>query len=158
MELLLAYDRLNEVSELIKEFTDGILAHGDDVKQCLRAQNLTHEIENLQQTYALPYGRLYLALSESKAAGCAGLVRTNDAYCEIKRLYVRPAFRGRHLSSAILDQLIQDARQIGYQFIRLDTFPFMDTAIKLYEKYGFFPIARYNNNPAKTALFMQLNL
>ena len=149
MELLLAYDRLNDVAALIKEYTKELLAHGDDVKQCLHTQNLEHEIENLQQTYALPYGRLYLALSGGEIAGCAGLTRTNDAYCEMKRFYIRPAFRGRHFSNLIIQHLIQDARQIGYQFIRLDTFPFLDTAIKLYQKYGFFPIERYNNNPAK---------
>ena len=57
-----------------------------------------------------------------------------------------------------MDQIIEDAKQIGYKYMRLDTFPFMQTAIKMYEQYGFYCIDRYNDNPAKSAVFMQLDL
>lgn len=158
MELVLAYDRLSEFMELVTEYTNSILEHGDDVKQCLNSQNLDAEIKDLQSKYGLPYGRLYLALEGGRAAGCVALTGNDDDYCEIKRLYVRPEFRGRQLSKMLTKQVIHDAKSIGYKHVRLDTFPFMDRAIKLYERFGFYYIDRYNDNPAKTAVFMQLDL
>ncbi len=76
----------------------------------------------------------------------------------MKRLYVRPGNRGRHIGGALVERLIADARDIGYRHMRLDTFPFMESAIRLYRRYGFYDIPRYNDNPAPTALFMQLDL
>lgn len=66
--------------------------------------------------------------------------------------------RGMGISKALIEKVIDDAREIGYKYMRLDTFPFMKSAIKLYEKYGFYYIEKYNDNPAETAVFMQLNL
>ena len=62
------------------------------------------------------------------------------------------------ISKALVETVIKDAKEIGYKHMRLDTFPFMASAIKLYEKYGFHYIERYNDNPAETAIFMQLDL
>ena len=62
------------------------------------------------------------------------------------------------ISKALVEIIIKDAKKIGYKHMRLDTFPFMSSAIKLYEKYGFYYIDRYNDNPAETAIFMQLDL
>ena len=92
------------------------------------------------------------------SAGCAALLRNDEEFCELKRLYVRPAFRGLRLGSLLLEKAIGDARSIGYKHIRLDTFPSMETAIRLYETYGFYRIGKYNDNPAETAVFMQLDL
>ena len=115
-------------------------------------------MKDIEKKYSLPYGRLYLAADEEKIAGCVGLAKNNEIYCEIKRLYVRPEFRGRQISRRLIEKVINDARDIGYKYIRLDTFPFMQEAISLYKKYGFYYIERYNNNPAETAVFMQLDL
>lgn len=158
MEIVLGYDRPKEVLELVTEYTNTILQQGDEVKQCLSSQHLEEELKDMEKKYGLPYGRLYLAVIDGGAAGCGALTRTDENYCEMKRLYVRPKFRGQHISRALTDRIIKDAREIGYQYMRLDTFPFMETAIKLYEKYGFYYIKRYNDNPAKTAVFMQLDL
>ena len=158
MELELAYDKLEEVLALVKEYTDLILEQGDDVKECLDSQHLKDEISDIKKKYALPDGRLYLVTIDGKAAGCVGLTRNDDAYCEVKRLYVRPEYRGQHLGEILMNQVISDAKDIGYQYMRLDTFPFMQSAIKLYEKCGFHYIEKYNDNPARTAIFMQLDL
>lgn len=158
VEIVLAYDRQRQILELVKEYTDMILQQSEEVKQCLSSQHLSEELRDMQKKYGLPGGRMYLALVGGKAAGCVALTRNDDEYCEIKRLYVRPEYRGRRISSALTRQVINDAREIGYQYMRLDTFPFMDKAIKLYETFGFYSIERYNDNPAKTAVFMQLNL
>ena len=158
MEILLAYDNLDDVLKLVEEYTNMLLEHGDEVKECLKSQHLDDELNDLQKKYALPDGRLYLVRVDGETAGCVGLTRNDEDYCELKRLYVRPEFRGKHLSKALIEKVIDDAKSIGYKYMRLDTFPFMKAAIKLYEKYGFEYIENYNGNPAKTALFMQLTL
>lgn len=159
LELISAYDRIPELSELIREYTDAILAQGDDVRKCLAVQHLDEELRDLPRKYAPPYSRLYLAVSDNGTpAGCAALLRNDEEFCELKRLYVRPAFRGLRLGSLLLEKAIGDARSIGYKHIRLDTFPSMETAIRLYETYGFYRIGKYNDNPAETAVFMQLDL
>ena len=158
MEIILAYDKIDELLKLVKEYTDSILMYGDDVKKCLKSQHIDDELKDIEKKYSLPYGRLYLAADEEKIAGCVGLTKNNEIYCEIKRLYVRPEFRGRQISRRLIEKVINDARDIGYKDIRLDTFPFMQEAISLYKKYGFYYIERYNDNPAETAVFMQLDL
>lgn len=159
MELVLAYDRLKDVLTLLKEYTDMILEQGgDEVRECLKAQHLDDELADVQKKYALPNGRLYLALADDRPAGCVGLARNDDDYCEIKRLYIRPEYRGQHLSHILINRIIEDAGSLGYKHMRLDTFPFMDTAVRIYRKYGFYNIERYNDNLAKTAVFMQLDL
>ncbi|WP_419750713.1 GNAT family N-acetyltransferase [Terrisporobacter petrolearius] len=158
MNIVLAYDREKEIRELVVEYTDMIIKPGNDVKECLSSQNLDEELKDMKNKYSLPYGRMYLAIVKDEAAGCVALTKNDNEYCEIKRLYVRPKFRGKGISKALTEQVISDARKIGYKYMRLDTFPFMSSAIKLYEKYGFRIIDRYNDNPAKTAIFMQLDL
>lgn len=158
MELVLAYNRQKDILNLFTEYTNSILQQGEDVKQCLDSQHLDEEMKDLREKYGLPHGRLYLALVDGQAAGCVALTRINDDCCELKRLYVRPQFRGCRLSKIIIEQVINDARSIGYKHMRLDTFPFMTAAVNLYESFGFHYIEKYNDNPAKSALFMQLVL
>lgn len=127
----------------------------------LSSRNLYNLIT--QSTYIVIAGMgicfvMYLALVEDKAVGCVALTKNDDMYCEIKRLYLKPEYRGMGISKALVETVIKDAKEIGYKHMRLDTFPFMASAIKLYEKYGFHYIERYNDNPAETAIFMQLDL
>lgn len=158
MKIVLAYDRLEEILELVTEYAAAILQHGADVQHCLSSQHLNDELQDMNGKYGPPYGRIYLALVDGEAAGCVALTQNDRVHCEIKRLYVRPQYRGRGISRALTDQVISDAREIGYQYMRLDTFPFMRSAIRLYETYGFQYIERYNDNPAQSAIFMQLKL
>ena len=158
VRLVLAYDRQHEVSQLFTEYTDMILKQSEDVKCCLDAQNYNNEVLDLEEKYGLPNGRLYLAYLGEDAVGCIALKKTDDVYCEIKRLYVKPGYRGKHVGKILIGQVINDAKLIGYKHMRLDTFPFMDSAVQLYRRYGFYDIERYNDNPALTALYMQLDL
>lgn len=158
MEVISAYGRELEMLQLVTEYTNGILEQGNDVVQCLNSQHLEDELKDMSLKYAPPYGRMYLALVDDEAVGCAALTKNDDTYCEIKRLYLKPEYRGMGISKALVEKVIQAAREIGYKHMRLDTFPFMSSAIKLYEKYGFYYIERYNDNPAETAIFMQLDL
>lgn len=158
MELILAYDRQEEVRMLFLEYTRSILTQGEEVRRCLEAQHYGQEMENLTEKYGPPGGRLYLAVENGRAVGCGALTRNSENCCEIKRLYVRPEGRGLGVGRTLVRQLIQDAREMGCRFMRLDTFPFMETAIGMYRRLGFYPISRYNDNPAETAIFLQLDL
>lgn len=127
MEILLelGYNKTAEILRLFSEYIDDILKKGPEVKNCLQSQHYDEEAEQLQEKYGEPYGRLYLASYSLAPAGCVALRKLDDAYCEMKRLYVRPMYRGLHIGKMLMEKVIADAKQIGYRHIRLDTFPFM---------------------------------
>lgn len=158
MELVLACHRQQDIQHLFQEYTAVISRQDAEVGACLVAQHYEEELSCLEKKYGEPYGRLYLALDHGLPVGCGGLARNDAQFCEMTRLYVKPEYRGQHIGRCLAQRLIADARQIGYLHIRLDTFPFMRSAIRLYESLGFRYIDRYNDNPASTAVFMQLDL
>jgi ribosomal protein S18 acetylase RimI-like enzyme len=122
-------------------------------------QNFDQELAGLPGDYAAPEGRLLLAEYASQLAGCVALHRLEPGICEMKRLYLRPQFRGNRLGRALADSIITEARQIGYQRMRLDTVePVMKDAVAMYRKIGFREIAPYCQNPIAGALYMELQL
>jgi putative acetyltransferase len=121
-------------------------------------QNFERELAELPGKYAAPEGRLYLAFEGIDVAGCAGLRKFEEGICELKRLYVPPSHRGRGIGRLVAIQAITDAREIGYDRMRLDTLPSMQPAQRLYRELGFEPIAPYTENPIQGALFMELKL
>jgi putative acetyltransferase len=122
-------------------------------------QNFDKELAELPGDYAPPNGRLLLAIENDQVAGCVALRKIGEATGEMKRLYVRPAFRGQGLGRILTDTIINAAREEGYQRLRLDTLPGrMDQAIAMYRSLGFKDIERYYNNPYEDAAFMELNL
>jgi ribosomal protein S18 acetylase RimI-like enzyme len=124
----------------------------------LAFQNFEDELRGLPGAYAPPGGRLRLALAGDIAVGCAALRRIDDAVCEMKRLYVAPAARGTGLGRRLALDVIEIAREIGYERMRLDTLPSMKTAQALYEQLGFREIAPYRVNPVPGARFLELDL
>jgi GNAT superfamily N-acetyltransferase len=122
-------------------------------------QGFEGELANLPGKYAQPEGRLYLARYDGELAGCIAMRKLDDGVCEMKRLFVRDDFRGRRIGVELIERLIADAREIGYERMRLDTFPpKMDKAVSLYETHGFVPIPPYYENPNDGVLFMELSL
>ncbi len=122
-------------------------------------QNFDQELAGLPGDYAPPEGRLLLAEYEGQLAGCVALHKLDPGICEMKRLYLRPPFRGKGLGRALADHLIAEARQIGYRHMRLDTVgPVMKDAVAMYRTMGFREIAPYRPNPMAGTLYMELDL
>jgi putative acetyltransferase len=126
-------------------------------------QNFDKELAGLPGDYAPPAGRLLLVEYDGQLAGCValhGLAASNgNCICEMKRLYLRPEFRGKGLGRALAERIITEAREIGYQRMRLDTVePVMKDAVAMYRRLGFREIAAYCKNPMAGALYMELVL
>ena len=122
-------------------------------------QNFDQELKNLPGDYAPPKGRLLLAVENDQLAGCIALRKLNDGACEMKRLFVRPAYRATGLGRTLVSSLIDEACKLGYTQMRLDTIPGkMDKAIALYQSIGFVEIEPYCQNPVEGAKFMELKL
>jgi putative acetyltransferase len=122
-------------------------------------QNFDEELAGLPGDYAPPEGRLFIAACDSVLAGCVALHRLDFQICEMKRLYLRPQFRGKRLGRVLAERIIAEARQIGYHRMRLDTVePVMKDAVAMYRKLGFVEIAPYCTNPVAGAMYMEIEL
>ena len=127
-----------ESPEQVEQARQLFLEYGESLGFSLCFQSFDKELAGLPGDYAPPDGRLLLAEHEGKIAGCVALHKLSDGVCEMKRLYVRPEFRGKALGRALAERVIQEARAIGYGHMRLDTIVGqMDAAIALYRELGF---------------------
>ena len=148
-----------DTPERIAIIRELFLEYGGSLGFSLCFQSFDQEPTGLPGDYALPRGRLLLAMYDGQVAGCVALHPLTESVCEMKRLYVRPQFRGRGLGKALAERVLCDARAIGYRRIRLDTVePVMQAAVAMYRALGFHEIPAYRPNPQPGTLYMELDL
>ncbi|HEY2188413.1 MAG TPA: GNAT family N-acetyltransferase [Caldimonas sp.] len=141
--------------EIFREYADSL-----DVDLCF--QNFDAELASLPGEYASPRGQLLLVFVDGELAGCGALRPFADAddgnACEMKRLYVRPRFRGVGLGRILAQALFDEARSTGYSTILLDTLDDMEAARELYATLGFVEVPPYYFNPIAGAHYLKAEL
>ncbi len=144
-----------DVRSLFEEYSKGL---GIDL--CF--QGFDRELRELPGDYRPPGGVLLLALADGQAAGCCALrPLKNDTYpnaAEMKRLYVRPSFRGKGIGKRLVAHVLTTAKRLGYSEVLLDTLQSMEEARALYQKVGFVEIPSYYSNPIAGAHYLKLTL
>ena len=144
-------EELEEVREIFVEYANFL-----QVDLCF--QNFEKELQTLDQVYFPPLGCIILAKDEKKVVGCIALKPIGEDICEMKRLYVKPAARGKALGKQLVEELIHFAKEAGYKTMKLDTITSLKDAIKLYRSKGFIETDAYVYNPLPEVLYLQLSL
>jgi putative acetyltransferase len=121
-------------------------------------QDYESEFAALPGKYAEPAGRILLAWQGDAVVGCAALRPVDDGSCELKRVYVRPAARGRNVGRALVERMILEAREQGYSTMCLDVLPEFEAAQQLYHSLGFVPAPAVSYNPVPGTKFLALDL
>ena len=142
---------LDIIRELFREY-EKFLGFG------LCFQGFENELAGLPGNYAPPEGRLIIAKYDSEAAGCIALKKIGEGVCEMKRLYVRPKFRGKKIGRQLAEKIIAEAKLIGYKKMRLDTLRRLNEAVTLYRSLSFREIQPYVFNPHEDAVYMEIDL
>ncbi|THX15220.1 acetyltransferase [Aureobasidium pullulans] len=147
-------------AEDLLEITDLFTAYAESLNIDLSFQDFTTELSNLPGKYSPPNGVLLLARNDNgRAIGCVGLRPLDDEeVCEMKRLYVTPEGRGTGLGKALVKEVIQKAKAMGYQVMRLDTLASMEAAKALYMGLGFVERKAYYDTPIEGTVFFELDL
>lgn len=156
--ILPACEYKQEIKLLFEEYTAMLISNDGAFAEYLKLQNYDSELEHLEKKYGLPGGRLYIAFAGSAAAGCAAIHKIDSDCCELKRLYVRPQFRGHRLGRTLLEKAVSEAKAAGYAYLLLDTLPFLKSALKMYRAYGFYETEPHSYSPMDTSIYMRLDL
>jgi GNAT superfamily N-acetyltransferase len=144
-------EQLDEVRGLFREY-EGFLR----VKLCF--QSFEAELAGLPGDYAAPAGALFLAMDGGRGAGCVALRKLGEGIGEMKRLFVRPEYRGQGLGRALARRVMEEAVAAGYGRMRLDTLARLKEAMRLYESLGFKQISPYRANPLEDVVYWELPL
>lgn len=142
---------LMAVRSLFQEYADSL-----DFE--LDFQDFREEMETLPGKYAPPLGSILLARENGETVGCVAVRPLGEDICEMKRLYVRPAYRGKRLGRELALAIIEEAKRLGYKAMRLDTVVAMKEASALYRTLGFQTIYAYCYNPLPDAMYFELKL
>jgi len=121
-------------------------------------QDFREELETLPGKYARPLGSILVAKENGVTVGCVAVRPLGEEICEMKRLFVKPAHRGRKVGRELALAIIEEAKRLGYKAMRLDTVVAMKEASSLYKALGFQPIDAYYYNPLRGAMYFELKL
>jgi putative acetyltransferase len=145
-------EQIETARELFKEYAASLA-----IDMCF--QSFDQELQTLPGKYAPPDGRLLLAYVDDELIGCIALRKLDNRTCEMKRLFLRPNYRGKGYGRTMIENLIEQARDIGYQRMWLDSLPGkMDAAISLYREFGFKDIPAYYENPLEGVVYLERSL
>ncbi len=144
-------DYINEVRNLITEYTQML---GRD----LAFQNITDELKDPSKKYTPPQGELLVAIEKEQVIGMIAYHRHSAIRCEMKRLYVKPQYRGMKLGEQLIQKIMELAKQSGYTEMVLDTLLPLKAAIYLYQKMGFQQCEPYYNNPMNDVIYFKKTL
>jgi putative acetyltransferase len=134
------------------------IAYQQELNEDLCFQSFDTELENPLKKYGAPTGGLFIAYNNEMPIGCVALQQINATICEMKRLYVKPQYRKYKVGEALVQQIIIEAKNLGYAKIVLDTLIRLQAAIKLYEKHSFVHTTAYYENPLPNVVYMELSL
>lgn len=139
-------------AELFKEYAASL-----DFTLCF--QSFDDELKILPQMYGPPTGALLLVETVGQCIGAVGLRRIeNDLTCEVKRMYIRPGHQGKGIGKALMEKVLETARVLNYELIKLDTLSKMPAAVGLYKSFGFVETRPYNYNPHAEVLYFERQL
>lgn len=145
-------NELDLIRELFREYEK-------DLNENICFQSFEAELEAPLIKYGAPAGDLILAYWNNEPAGCIALTKMKeDGACEMKRLYVKPAFRKFGIGKILVERVLASAKAKGYSIMRLDTLSKLNPAIQLYKKFGFKQGPPYNNNPLQGVVYMEKDL
>ena len=152
MRIVDGTEYLDEIKQLIVEYSAAL-------DRDLSFQEISHELDDIKSKYTYPNGRVLASVTpEGKIVGCVAYRKMSDNKCEMKRLYVKPEYRKLKLGRQLIDEIIQKAKQDGYEQMYLDTIKPLQSAIHLYKKFGFVEIPAYYDNPMDDVVYMMLEL
>ena len=126
LEIKVGYNEKDEIKKLFSEYTDMLIENEPGMAKYLKLQDYDYELSHLENKYGMPEGRLYIAYVDGSPAGCVCIRKLSNTNCELKRLFVRPKFRGHKLGEILVQKVIDDAKSIGYKNMYLDTLPFLE--------------------------------
>ena len=129
-----------------------------ELNEDLCFQSFEAEVQDPLKKYVHPGGCIFLGYIDDEPAGCIALMPMLSQSSEMKRLYVRPAFRKSGLGRELVEQLLVFAKQNGFNKMKLDTLKRLQPAINLYERYGFTYTSAYYHNPIGDVVYMEKEL
>lgn len=155
---MLQIDEVKSEGNMLNIVRDLFRDYERELATDLTFQRFDDEVKNPLARYGAPKGKLFIALWNGEPAGCIALAPMSDDCCEMKRLYVLPNFRMHGIGKALVEHLLAVAREMKYSAMRLDTFKKLQSAIRLYENYGFHYIEPYYHNPFPDVVYMEKSL
>ena len=157
-EMISAVEMPDRLLPLFEAYQQWLIQNDPNLQIVLNGQGYDDELLHLQEKYGAPEGAIYILTADGEDIGCIALRKIDDTVCEVKRVFLQMDYRGRGLGKMMMEQVIGDARCAGYRKMVLDTLPIMTGACELYDRMGFVPTEKYNDNPLPYAIYRKLML